>query len=360
MKGVLYPIRLLHGKVHEWIIKTFSIFEERLHLLRERICHPGAVYLVLTPEHGNLGDHAIAKAETDILQRLGINYIEVTGKRLLSWHKNGLLSVMNGRTILVNGGGNIGSLWPDVEELMEETVANNPRSSILILPNTCYFSRDEIGNTILRKSCLKYNSHKNIILYARENSSFTIMKTLYKRVKTAPDMVLRMNQCKRGVIREGCILCLRSDREKTRSEEMETSIIRQVHALFGEHIRHLDMIVPHEIPISERDVELEKQYDAFRHAELVITDRLHGMIFCAITGTPCIVINSKSPKVRGCYEWINDLPYIQFCEDVNQISSIYRSIPKKEWTYDETRLLPRYKELEADILKAAKGRMICL
>ena len=75
-----------------------------------------------------------------------------------------------GKDVAVNGGGNIGSLWPDVEELMEETVANNPRSSILILPNTCYFSRDEIGNTILRKSCLKYNSHKNIILYARENS----------------------------------------------------------------------------------------------------------------------------------------------------------------------------------------------
>ena len=353
MKDILYPLRVLHGRIHEWKESKWPIYKLRIE-------NPKAVFLVFTPEHGNLGDHAIAQAEKTWLDSLDLPYIEVTGKTLRTWEKQNTLNGMNGRTIFIHGGGYMGTIWPESERILLKLVSQNPGSNILALPNTFYYEQSEFGINELEKAINLYNSHRHLKIYARESVSFRAMNQVLEHAGIAPDMVLRMNKCMRGVIREGCILCLRSDREKTRSEEMETSIIRQAHALFGEHIKHLDMIVPHEIPISERDVELEKQYDAFRHAELVITDRLHGMIFCAITGTPCIVINSKSPKVRGCYEWINDLPYIRFCEDVNQISSIYRSIPKKEWTYDETRLLPRYKELEADILKAARGRMICL
>ncbi|MFB8735822.1 polysaccharide pyruvyl transferase family protein [Bacillus sp. SL00103] len=32
-------------------------------------------------------------------------------------------------------------------------------------------------------------------------------------------------------------------------------------------------------------------------AQVVVTDRLHGMIFCAITKTPCVVLRSFDHKV---------------------------------------------------------------
>ena len=156
------------------------------------------------------------------------------------------------------------------------------------------------------------------------------------------------------MIRNGCILCLRNDCEKTRSEDIDKTIDRQVRILFGDNVETLDMLAPHPIPIIERDAELEKQFDAFRHAELVITDRLHGMIFCAITGTPCIVIDSKSPKIRGCYEWIKDLPYIIFCEDIDEILLIYKTIPKQEWLYDNASLLPLFEPVKQDILLGTK------
>ena len=82
----------------------------------------------------------------------------------------------------------------------------------------------------------------------------------------------------------------------------------------------------------------------------MITDRLHSMIFCAITGTPCVVINSKSPKVRGCYEWIKELDYIQFCDDINNFSEAMKVVSKGSHRYDNSKLMPYYEGLKTDIL----------
>ena len=40
-----------------------------------------------------------------------------------------------------------------------------------------------------------------------------------------------------------------------------------------------------------------------------------GMLFAALTGTPCIALNNVSGKVSGAYEWIRHLDYIQFVEE---------------------------------------------
>ena len=75
------------------------------------------------------------------------------------------------------------------------------------------------------------------------------------------------------------------------------------------------------------------------------------MIFCAITGTPCIVINSKSPKVRGCYEWIKDLEYIRFADSVSDIAAIYSEIPRKKHVYQNAHMQHYYDEL-IEVIKA--------
>ena len=47
----------------------------------------------------------------------------------------------------------------------------------------------------------------------------------------------------------------------------------------------------------------------------LITDRIHGMLFAAVTGTPCIALDNVSKKVSGAYEWIQYLDYIQFKDE---------------------------------------------
>ena len=346
-KDCLYPLRVLHGRIHEWCINF-------LPWIKKRIQNPRAVFLVFTPEHGNLGDHAIAQAEKELLGELGIPVIEITGKELISMKYKRNLRIMNGRSVLIHGGGYLGTIWFDSELLLREIIESNPRSHIIMMPNTIYYEKSDWGNEEEKKSVKIYNNHKKLHIYAREKPSFALMSKLYHDVKLVPDMALLLNKSTEPIRRKGCILCLRNDREKTRDERTDRIIRKFSEDLFGESIRRRDMVVGHPIPIEKRNYELNQQYEVFRGAELVITDRLHGMIFSAITGTPCIVIDSMSPKLRGCYEWIKDLNYIQFCDAPDKIYEIYNKMPKGENQYNPEVLRPLFEPLIKDILFVTK------
>ena len=157
-------------------------------------------------------------------------------------------------------------------------------------------------------------------------------------------------------MRKGVVISLRRDLEKTRTDAQEEAVISFAETEFNRNIRFLDTDKDYNITSNDRKVEISQFFNEYRSAELVITDRLHGMIFSAITGTPCIVINSRSPKVKGCYEWIKNLDYIKFCDDVNNIEKIYRSIPKGPHKYDNSHLQPYFDELKKDIKAKAKRR----
>jgi len=312
--------------------------------------NPNTVFLVMTPEHNNLGDHAIALAETIFLKKHGINYIEITGRELNEMKLKKSLSVMNGYPILITGGGNLGTLWMNVEMMEREIITQNPRSDIFILPNTIFYEDSDWGRSEFEKSIKLYNRHKNLYLYAREKNSFEIMQKAFQNVKLIPDMVLSLDQCGEKKERNGCLLCLRKDCERTRTDRQEQIIRQQASELFGDAVSNTDMVVEGKVLAAQRQEALNTKFNQFSGAELVITDRLHGMIFCAITGTPCIVIDSKSPKIRGCYEWIQNLDYIRFTDDVSQIVKEYQKIPQTEHQYENTQLQEYYLELANDIL----------
>lgn len=344
-KDILYPLRRLHGKLHDANEKR----KLRNTYKAEFKKNPNTVFLILTPEHGNLGDHAIAQAETNLLKRLGVNYIEITGSQLYELKWTNRLDVFNGFPVFINGGGNLGTIWIKTENLQREIIQNNPRSTILILPNTVFYEDSKWGQEELRNSIQIYNRHKHLTIYAREQTSYDFMNPIYRDVRLVPDMVLSLKKDGYGLERKGCLLCLRSDCEKTRTLEQEDVIRQQAQLLFGDQVTDTDMIVKGGISIAERENALNAKFTQFSGSELVITDRLHGMIFCAITGTPCIVVDSKSPKVRGCYEWIKHLDYIRLASKPEDIAELYRLIPAVPHHYDNSHLTHYYESLAEDI-----------
>lgn len=349
-KDILYPLRRLHGIFHEECLRQKKKREFRKSYQKAFQVNPRTVLLLMTPEHGNLGDHAIAMAIFKFLNDIGISWIEVTDRQLQVMQRENLLGAMNGFPILICGGGNMGTLWMNVENLMREVVHCNPKSSITILPNTAYYEESDWGKLELEKAKQIYNHHRKLRIYARERSSLEFMNRVFQDIELAPDMVLSMPQQGTEQVRQGCLLCLRADKEKTRTPEQEQLIRQQAQQLFGENVTDTDMVIPGSISTQQRESALQEKFREFSGAELVITDRLHGMIFCAITGTPCIVINSKSPKVRGCYEWIKHLEYIRFADDLSTIAEEYRNMPQAIHTYDNSHLVHYYEELANDIL----------
>ena len=329
-----------------------SIAITAMKCIAERLTHPRAAYWVLTPDHDNLGDHAIAIAEKKLFEQYRIKVIEIPGRELQRRRElGGLIRLMNGRPILVHGGGFLGTLWFPCEQLLRDVIQMNHRSPIVLLPNTIYYDDTPEGQRELERSVEIYNAHPDLQIYIRESLSYQTAKEVYRNVRLMPDMVMYLNGLEGREKREGGILCLRADQEKTRSEETEQTVVEQMTALFGDYVVRRDMVVDYNFSMKDRDQEVNLQLDAFRHAELVVTDRLHGMVFCAVTGTPCIVLDSKSPKVRGCYEWIRHLPYIRFCEDPACIGELYASMPKMDLHYDNSMLMTYYQAL-ADEIKA--------
>ncbi|WP_423202829.1 polysaccharide pyruvyl transferase family protein [Morganella morganii] len=54
----------------------------------------------------------------------------------------------------------------------------------------------------------------------------------------------------------------------------------------------------------------------FSNSKLVVTDRLHGMIFAFITNTPCLVIRNSNHKIEETYKnWISNFNYIKLIND---------------------------------------------
>ncbi len=332
-------------RVKEWLHCILPIYITKFF-------HKKTVFLVLTPHHGNMGDHAIAKGVMRLLDQAGISYYEITIDVLSLLRQKHKLGIMNGSCILVNGGGNLGTLWPWVEKLFRDIIETNPRSTILCMPNTVYYEDSDWGHADLKHSLEVYNSHKHLKLYAREKISFDFMKPLYRDVTLIPDIVLSMNESDDEINRKGCLLCLRHDKEKTRTEQQEKQIVQAVHDLFGENVFFTDMDVGHPVSSKNREQVLEQKYKEFKQAELVITDRLHGMLFAAITGTPCIVFESKSPKIRGCYDWITDLDYITLTDSPEEIKELYPKMPKGTHHYRNDNLLPYFQKLQEDIYTA--------
>jgi pyruvyl transferase EpsI len=99
-----------------------------------------------------------------------------------------------------------------------------------------------------------------------------------------------------------------------------------------------------------RNICVREKMQEFCDSKLVITDRLHGMIFATITGTPCIVFGNNHHKVRESYEWIKYLPYIEFVESVDEAKeAIARLAHFGNGFFENGTLLPLYDELRDTI-----------
>ena len=219
----------------------------------------------------------------------------------------------------------------------------------MVMPNTIYYGDSEEDLLYLENSKQIYNSHKNLYLYAREKLSYDFMKGVYDNVKLIPDMVLSL-KFSSDANRNGCVLCLRNDRESVLTAESRKRIKDIACNLFDDNVTSSDTVIAYPVLVAERRNELIKKLGVFSSSQLVITDRLHGMIFAAITGTNCLVLDSKSPKLRGCYEWIKHLDYIRFVDEVSDIENIYRSLTAINNKFDNIDLIKYFDSLKIDIL----------
>lgn len=329
-------------KAYKYLSSIKTIMSEKideakyLHYLNIR--NPRNIYLIGTPMHSNIGDNAIAFAEVDFLESCGFNnknIKEITVKEYCKY-KSRFLKKMNKRknVVCMHGGGNMGNQWL-IEELFRREVMKDLCSNpMIIFPQTFFYSGDEEGKTELQKSKLYYNGRKNLTIAAREETSYRLMKKSYPltNVMLTPDIVFSLYPEKLHIgfeDRKGVLFVLRADGERILSDEDEHYLFMVVSQRYSE-FRITDMYTELPVEKTKRKALIVSKLNEFAKVKLVITDRLHAMIFCALSETPCVVLRNNNHKIESTYKWISNLDYIQFADDVNMIEEMIKKIDKIE------------------------------
>lgn len=296
------------------------------------------IILIGSPIHGNLGDHAISIAEEKWFNQIpDKKLIEIPGV-YYELAKDFIRKKVNDNDIIViTGGGFIGTLWPNEQDMVNSIIANYCNNRIIIMPQTFYFSDSEEGSKELQKMQKLVEQHNDIHIFLREENSYKFCKKYFSSASTislVPDMVISLNYMKSISNRKGVLLCFRDDKEKAVSNLALNKLYDKLNE-YNLSINKTDTVINHRIDLKKRNVYFLKKLLEFQQSKLVITDRLHGMLFAAITGTPCIAVDNFSHKVKGVYKWLKPLKYIIFVDKFDQISKVIEKVLEcKNKNYD--------------------------
>lgn len=286
--------------------------------------------LTCCPNYGNLGDHAIALAEKRLLRQTNGPTLAFSGDTtslLLCIQKY----VTSNDTIFLTGGGNMGTLYRNEEEYRLRIISAAHKCRVVLFPQTISYGNTEDDHRFLLHTQHIYGKHPNLHLFARESVSFERMKKAYpdNDVQLVPDVVLSVSgeDTADFSARKGVLLCMRNDIEQ-RVESDSRHHFEELANSLNMNWKYTDTTIQNDGPVSQGDGErlVHEKWDEFRSARLVITDRLHGMIFAAITGTPCVALNNSNGKVGFEYQWLKNIPYLAFANTASSVPGLARQV----------------------------------
>lgn len=293
------------------------------------------IFIFLSADYGNIGDLAISKAQENFLKDNLKDYevfpVPISKTRI--WLGSIKKQVTSADIITIIGGGNMGSLYPDIEDLRQLVIQSFPYNKIVCFPQTLDWEESQSSHKALKKLVKIYTSHPDIHVFARELITYKKLEDVFnsqKNVKIGfvPDIVMSTSAKQLGVLNSskptGILTCLRNDKEcalKAKHYAILDSAISDTGLTLTKTDTHAG---GSGLSKAECDKLLSNKIQQFAEAQLVITDRLHGMILCILSGTPCLVLPNSNHKIRQTYlNWLKDHPRVIFVEIEN-----FTQVPK--------------------------------
>ena len=328
MKSIIRSIKHILSNIYNAVFSRKTFHANSLN---------DAILVMLAADYNNLGDVAITYAQKIFLQDVFKNkeIIEIPVMDTVKFFFDMKKKVTSNTIITIIGGGNTGDRYELIERYRRFIIRNFKNNKIIIFPQTIDFSDTKYGQYSLKRSIIDYSKNSNMIICARESKSEELYKELFSnRVILIPDIVFSLKY-KNHLKRNGMALMLRNDGEKSLEDEDKMKLIKEISELYGD------------VLISDTCIEnfqAENKYkllfdkvDEIASKKIVITDRLHGMIFCYITKTPCIVMPNSNHNILMTYEnWLGDCNYIQLIDKfdlnkiiktINKLNSLDRMLP---------------------------------
>ena len=304
------------------------------------------LFLIGCEDFWNLGDQHIAISELQYLKEYFPDYaiIEITASQYFAVNRLLPFVIRRRDLICMHGGGNIGNFYMLAEYIRRDLMKKFPTNEKVIFPQTIHYDASDRARAELYEDQSAIRRTKNLTLCLRERASYELAKRYFNcREILIPDIVLFSDYTDQfSFERKGALLLLRNDLEGVMSEQ-DKQLIRGVVQQYTSDIRMNDTQLIADIQVYDREEVVEEFISKIAKAEFVVTDRLHGMVFCAITRTPCIVLPNYNHKVAGVYEWISGLEYIIMIKNMGELKEALNKLRRMDGAvYDKTELLKRF------------------
>lgn len=303
-----------------------------------------------------MGDHAIVMAQHEFKKNeCNLEAVEITSREYKYWKKyfNKIINISD--TILISGGGHIGTLWPDEDNTIIDILLRFSENKIVILPQTAYWDGGSKKEHQDKLKCAINNCRSLVIMVRERNSYDSLTKVLESKksnIICVPDMVTYLNYAPNNDKQNKTILlCMRDDKECVSYGVSGEKIAAMVNNEYD--ILYTNTVVTGNVYRETRKEKVYAKLEEFSNASLVIIDRLHGMIFSALAGTPCIAIDNVSKKVSGVYNWIRSLEYITMVESEDMLREdlIRQMLSLGKGKYSNKALGQYYREMAECIIK---------
>lgn len=335
---------IIKGKNRRALNKNFKYEKKKYNII-----------ILGTPDHGNLGDQALRLGEYEYIRKYlpKYNIFEIPISKLD--FAQGIKKSLNSKDrVTLHAGGNIGTLYPEIHNAQQHAITWFRDDDFFIFPQTFFYSKDKCGNRLLMQTRKVYDKMSNFQIFTRDDYSFNFLERVMPEIKVSlmPDMAL--NLCyKYNYLRQGALLLLRIDSEKKLTWQDDDQVYSILEEKFNDQVYQSDThLYMDNLSVKQYEHEVINKLDQVAKSKIVVTDRLHGMIFAAITRTPCVVLKSKSPKVRGVYQWIKQNKYIELVDDISDLpQAIERVMVADNSKFDRGIIDQKFEEM-AKIIKS--------
>ncbi len=323
-------------------------------LKRRKVKGEQIALLLGTPTHDNLGDHILAEAAKKyigtILPELPLYEFTMEGFIVYGEVLSRILGPQD--IVFINGGGWLGSVWESDDWLMQSMLRKFRRQHIVMLPQTGYYK--EGGKSSRLMLLVKtVNDTESICASFREKASFDLIgggicRDSNHHVFLLPDIAL-LHQPGSYMVSEkntDILLCIREDVESMQDGNELEDLVYRMKTKRLSCVKGSTITGHRIIPLWRRNYQINKNMRVFSEAKLVITDRLHGMIFACLAGTPCIALDNLTGKVKGVYDlWIRNRFPVKMVKSFSDISDSLINEMMKQESPKETNYIDLYSGL---------------
>lgn len=309
-----------------------SLARQKLRALYSGI---SALHFVDFPDYPNVGDSAIALGNLEFWASASVEVKDIHSLTTIPWRAARTWS----SPIVINGGGNLGGLYPPISHHRYKlAVVRDPRTLLIQAPQSVHFTSDVERS----KFSTLFRDDTNTRIAVRDRPSLEATKQYRKDVLLAPDSAHVLGHIPAPGPESAVIRLLRRDSESATSfspmaptvdwgrDPRSFEIMTWIRWRMWRFVPSMQWVTNHSTStwIRKAEMRLATGVRLLSAGEVLITDRLHAMILALQMGRPVVAVDNNNCKLSSYAEaWFESAqPNLRFASTAAEAERVARTM----------------------------------